>query len=225
MNESSCCSPRGPVSVSPSMPSPVTRPASGPQTPLTHPSGTTSHTVEQVAVPPGRFVMGDAQGDGRWPDGEHHLHEVQLDGFSIDATSVTNDAFARFVQETGYVTEAESFGWSAVFSLAMAADADDVMGPFPGTPWWVGVRGADWRHPRGPRSSFDDTGDHPVVHISWNDAMAYCAWAERRLPTEAEWEYASRGGLDRARYPWGDELLDGDEWLCNIWSGRAHSPR
>lgn len=163
--------------------------------------------------------MGDATGDGHGPDGETPLHTVRLDGFSIDAHSVTNDAFARFVAATGYRTESESFGYSAVFHLAFAGDDADILGRPPQTPWWLGVAGADWRHPGGRHSSLDGLGDHPVVHVSWNDVTAYCAWAGRRLPTEAEWEYASRGGLDGARYPWGDNLLIDGDWNCNIWQG------
>ena len=179
------------------------------------------HAVDQIDIPAGSFAMGDAQGDGKPADGEGPVHTVELDAFSIDATSVTTDAFARFVEATGYRTEAESFGFSAVFHLAVAADKSDVMGPADGTPWWYGVRGADWAHPAGPGSGLDGTGDHPVVHVSWNDARAYCRWAGRRLPTEAEWERASRGGRESQRYPWGDELLDGERgWRCNIWQGR-----
>jgi len=178
-----------------------------------------AHTVAQAHVPEGRFLMGDGFGDGRPADGESLVHEVELDAFSIDDSTVTNTDFARFVEQTGFVTEAESFGYSAVFHLALAADVDDVLGRPGSTPWWLGVRGADWRHPGGRRSSIEGLEAHPVVHVSWNDAVAYCAWAERRLPTEAEWEKASRGGVESARYPWGDELMVEDGWNCNIWQG------
>ncbi len=164
--------------------------------------------------------MGDGTGDGNAGDGETPVHLVRVAPFSIDATSVTNADFDRFIEATGYRTEAETFGFSAVFHLALAAEPDEVMGPATGTPWWAGVRGADWRHPGGSRSDLDGLDDHPVVHVSWNDAVAYCRWAGRRLPTEAEWEFASRGGLEGARYPWGDDLLDEDGgWRCNIWQG------
>ncbi|MDZ8276626.1 formylglycine-generating enzyme family protein [Microbacterium aquimaris] len=181
---------------------------------------TGAHAVEQVKIPSGTFAMGDSSGDRNPGDGEVPVHQVTLDAFSIDATSVTNDDFARFIDATGYATEAETFGFSAVFHLALAAPDEDVMGRASGTPWWLGVKGADWRHPGGRDSSIDGLGDHPVVHVSYNDALAYCAWAGRRLPTEAEWEYASRGGLDRAKYPWGDDEPDtGGTWRTNIWQG------
>jgi formylglycine-generating enzyme required for sulfatase activity len=127
---------------------------------------------------------------------------------------VTVADFRAFVAATGYRTEAETFGWSAVFHLAVT-DEDQIAGSMAGTPWWYGVSGADWAHPGGPSSAAED--DHPVVHVSWNDARAYCAWAGRRLPTEAEWECAARGGLPSLRYPWGDSMPA--EWPCNIWQG------
>lgn len=182
-------------------------------------SSPAAHTLEQVRIPAGVFVMGDSSGDANPGDGEVPLHEVTVDSFTIDATSVTNDDFAKFINATGYVTEAESFGFSAVFHLALAASADDVIGQPPGTPWWLGVRGADWRHPGGRDSLLVGAGDHPVTHVSWNDAVAYCAWAGRRLPTEAEWEYAARGGLAGAKYPWGDAEVDDTGWRANIWQG------
>lgn len=183
------------------------------------------HGIEQVVVPAQTFAMGDSRGDENHGDGETPVHEVSLESFSIDATSVTNSDFERFVAATGYRTEAEVWGFSAVFHLAIAAPEEDVMGAPPGTPWWRGVKGADWRHPGGRQSSIE--GDHPVVHVSWNDAVAYCAWADRSLPTEAQWEAASRGGLDGARFPWGDDphgsptsaTPPAEPWRMNIWQG------
>ncbi|MDR6906634.1 formylglycine-generating enzyme required for sulfatase activity [Agromyces sp. 3263] len=178
------------------------------------------HAVEQRPIPAGAFVMGDARGDRNDGDGELPLHRVGLSAFSIDATTVRSRDFAVFIGATGYVTDAERFGSSAVFHLQVAANRADVVGPAGGIPWWVAVRGADWAHPDGPLSTTAGREDHPVVHVSWNDAWAYCRWAGRRLPTEAEWEYAARAGIDGATYPWGDEPVDAPGWRANIWQGR-----
>jgi formylglycine-generating enzyme required for sulfatase activity len=165
--------------------------------------------------------MGDSSGDGRPQDGEGPPREVDVEGFAVDVTTVTNADFEVFVQETGHRTEAEEFGFSAVFRPTFRGAPADVVGVPQGTPWWLAVRGADWRHPEGRASHVRGREEHPVVHVSWNDAQAYCRWADRRLPSEAEWEYASRGGLVGRRYPWGDELLaDDGSWRCNIWQGR-----
>lgn len=179
------------------------------------------HLLPQATIPAGSFRMGDCTGDGNRGDGETPVHEVFVSKFEIDATSVTNAQFALFIAATGYRTEAETFGFSAVFHLAIDAPAEDIMRPAAGTPWWFGVRGADWSHPYGRNSSLEGLEDHPVVHVSWNDAVAYCSWADRWLPSEAQWERASRGGLDGARYPWGDVFRDTAtaEWPCNIWQG------
>jgi len=185
---------------------------------LTGPTG--AHRIEQARIPAGTFMMGDSSGDRNPADGEVPLHEVTLDAFRIDATTVTNDDWAAFVDATGYLSAAEAFGYSAVFHLALAAPEADVMGSATGTGWWLGVRGADWAHPGGSDSDLGGLGDHPVVHVSWNDAVAYCRWAGRRLPTEAEWEYAARGGLAGRTYPWGDEAVDDGGWRANIFQGR-----
>lgn len=183
--------------------------------------GNGAHAIAQAVVPAGYFLMGDSTGDGNRGDGETPVHEVFVPEFSIDTTSVTNTQFSAFVDASGYRTEAETFGFSAVFHLAVETDESNIMSSASGTPWWLGVRGADWAHPGGPGSSIDGKDDHPVVHVTWNDAVAYCEWAARRLPTEAEWERASRGGLDGKKYPWGDDLFaaDSGEWRCNIWQG------
>lgn len=163
--------------------------------------------------------MGDHFGEGYVGDGELPVHEVRLDPFFVDVTTVTNEAFEEFVRVTGYVTDAERFGVSAVFHLAFTGDRDDVTGVADGAPWWLAVRGASWRHPEGRHSSVLWRKNHPVVHVSWNDAQAYCAWAGKRLPTEAEWEFAARGGLVGRRFPWGDAFMPKRRWRLNIWQG------
>lgn len=210
-----CCAPsRTSALQAPALRAPV---ASG-STPTMACAAEQQHTIEQALVPAQTFPMGDAHGDGLLADGEAPVHDITLEAFEIDATTVTHADFARFVGATGYQTEAEVYGFSAVFHLAVEADRGDILGRASQTPWWVTVRGADWAHPGGPLSSVEGRDYHPAVHVSWNDAAAYCTWACRSLPTEAQWEAASRGGLRSARYPWGNAL--NTPWRTNIWQGR-----
>jgi formylglycine-generating enzyme required for sulfatase activity len=171
-----------------------------------------------VDLPGGTFWMGSDE--DRYPDdGESPSRAVHVEGFRIAAYTVSNDDFARFTDATGYVTTAEREGWSFVFGGLLPDD-------FPATravvqaPWWRQVYGATWQHPEGPVSDVVGRADHPVVHVSWIDARAFCRWAGGRLPSEAEWEYAARGGLEQRRFPWGDELTPDGEHRMNVFQGR-----
>lgn len=173
-----------------------------------------------VHIPGGRFVMGSDDGLGHPADGEGPAREVTVRPFLMDACVVSNQAFRRFIQATGYQTDAERYGWSFVFRGFVGPElaARAINSPLE-TPWWLAIAGADWQHPEGPGSGIRRRMDHPVVHVSWSDAVAYCRWSGKRLPAEAEWECAARGGLRQRTYPWGNELTPKDQHRCNIWQG------
>ncbi len=162
--------------------------------------------------------MGGEDPDGVPADGEGPVREVCLPPFDIDAAAVTNERFAAFVAATGHVTDAERHGSSFVFAGLLAPDAPATRAVRAAS-WWREVAGASWRHPEGRGSNLAERLDHPVVHVSWRDAAAFAAWAGGRLPTEAEWERAARGGLEGRRFPWGYELEPGGEHRCNVWQG------
>ena len=174
-----------------------------------------------VKLPGGPFLMGTEIAEGFPADGEGPIREILLDPFHIDALPVTNRDFAEFVGATSYRTDSDRLGWSFVFQghIPEARYQATVEDTVAAVPWWCKVAGAAWNHPEGPDSGIQSRPDHPVVHVSWNDAAAYAQWAGKRLPTEAEWEYAARGGLEQKLYPWGDELTPGGRHLCNIWQG------
>ena len=187
-----------------------------------------------VLIPGGVFSMG-GDGDG-WKD-EFPKHKVEIDSFWMDINEVTNNQFLEFVNSTGYITTAErNIDWNQIkkdlppntskpddsylvpsslvfFPTSGAVNLNDV------SQWWKFINGANWRQPQGPGSNIDGKGNHPVVHVSWYDAIAYCEWAGSRLPTEAEWEYASRGGIIDATFSWGNEDLDEGKLKANTWNG------
>lgn len=190
-------------------------------------------------IPPGKFLMGS---DSKLAQpNERPAHPVTVDGFWIDVTHVTNDQFAQFVRQTGYVTTAERKpDWDTIrvqLPPGTPRPPDEVLVPggmvFVGTrapvnlrdytQWWRYVPGAQWRHPQGPGSSIEGKGDHPVVQVTYEDVLAYAQWAGKRLPTEAQWEYAARGGLEQADYAWGEEPMPDGKMQANYWDVRQRS--
>lgn len=191
--------------------------------------------IDMVWIPGGRFTMGTDDAEA-WPD-ERPAHAVEVSGFWMDEAEVTNAQFQRFAEATGYVTTAERaptvaevlaqsppgtpappaealVPGSLVFRLtSVAVPMNDV------SQWWSWTPGANWQHPEGPESTLHGREEHPVVHVSWDDAVAYANWAGKRLPTEAEWEFAARGGLNQARYTWGDSPQDESRPRANLWTG------
>lgn len=188
-------------------------------------------------IEPGTFTMGNDEGHKDKATGnyepfyeERFEHQVRLDGFWIDRHEVTNAQFDQFVSATNYVTVAERkpdkewfppgfpegqmlAGSSVFIAPAQAKNKNDL------SQWWQFVAGANWRQPMGPGSTIDDKMNHPVVHVTYEDALAYAKWAGRELPTEAQWEYAARGGLEKNAYSWGKHYQAGGKWMANTWQG------
>ena len=180
---------------------------------------------DMVLIPGGQFTMGS---DRHYPE-EAPAHRVSVDGFWIDLHPVTNAQFQAFVEATGYRTLAEQPADPALYpgaDPAALAPASAVFAP-PASPvdltdpyqWWSSVPGANWRHPGGPATSLRNRLDHPVTHLAWADALAYAEWVGKQIPTEAEWEYAARGGLPGSEFAWGEELTPGGRYMANTWQG------
>ncbi len=185
--------------------------------------------VSRLSLTPTSFDTATIPGGKAWlgtdapvipGDGEGPLRAKTVKPFRLMKTAVSNEQFEKFVEQTGYVTEAEQFGWSFVFYSDVPKSIPETQA-VAGTEWWRKVEGATWRAIHGPGTEDAWHPDHPVVQVSWNDALAFAGWCGGRLPIEAEWEHAARGGFADVRYPWGDEEPDDTEFMpCNIWQGQ-----
>lgn len=178
---------------------------------------------DMVLIKAGSYKIGYEGPEARESDGEGPVREVSLDSYWLDTTAVSNAQFEAFVQSTGYVTESEKFGWAHVFIGQLPVSKQRKLRltqTVAGLQWWYAIEGAYWRKPEGAGSNIKRRMDHPVVSVSWNDALAFANWAGKRLPTEAEWEVAARGPDNvSSMYPWGNDLEPGGKHRCNVWQG------
>lgn len=204
---SNCCAPSRGISAEP-------------ERQLESTSCTVDLSASAISIPGGSSLMGTNRPEVQ-NDGEEPVRKSRITPFKMAATTVTNQEFEAFISATGHITEAEQFGWSFVF-WAQVPESIGATHGVEGVEWWRRVDGANWREINGPGTSEEAWHpDHPVVHVSWNDARAYAAWAGGRLPTEAEWEHAARGGLGDVRFPWGDQEPDETGFFpCNVWQGK-----
>ena len=183
---------------------------------------TIGDTAGMLRLDGGKFLMGTDHDKGFPADGEGPVRQIRVDPFWIDAHPVTTEEVARFVKATDYQTDSERYGWSFVFQGHLAGERykqlveDTVLA----AQWWCKVPGSDWAHPEGPDSSIKGLENYPVTHVSWDDAAAYAEWAGKRIATEAEFEYAQRGGTEQQLFWWGNDLEPGGKYLCNVFQGR-----
>lgn len=177
--------------------------------------------IDFSKISAGWFLMGSDSKNVFPSDGEGPVRNIYVDDFSISAKCITVEEFARFVEDTKYRTEAETFGWSfCFFDQIQDSDYPEVVKE---ASWWIKTERAFWNLPDGHNLAIKNFLKHPVTHVSWNDANAFCKWSKTRLPTEAEWEYAARGGLEQKIFPWGDEFLVEGKINCNIFQGKFPS--